>query len=166
MWPLPCPLGRDYYNGDTDQFPGCSRQADTEARTDFLKGKVIKGDNGSSRVPGLPRKEIFFYTSWSLQMAQKRYRLEMGQEQMATQCVAMTVDRFERPQQAGTVPYQTFLGSSRAVTTNKNETCPRPPPKAFETLSPSTVVRTPGHLNSKRRQAQILVLSTPLGIVF
>lgn len=61
MWPLPCPLGRDYYNGDTDQFPGCSRQADTEARTDFLKGKVIKGDNGSSRVPRLPGKEIFLH---------------------------------------------------------------------------------------------------------
>lgn len=99
-------------------------------------------------------------------MAQKRNRLEMGQEQMATQCVAMTVDMFERPQQVGTVPYQTFLGSSRAVTTNRNETCPRTPPKAFETLSPSILVKTPGHVNSKRRPAQILVLSSPLGIVF
>lgn len=164
MWPLPCPLGRDYYNGDTDQFPGCSRQADTEARTDFLKGKVIKGDNGSSRVPGLPGK-IFLHILVPSNGSEEEPSGD-GQEQMATQCVAMTVDRFERPQQAGTVPYQTFLGSSRAVTTNRNETCPRPSPKAFETLSPSTVVRTLGHVNSKRRQAQILVLSTPLGIVF
>lgn len=118
-----------------------SRQADTEARADFLKGEGIKGDNSSYRVPGLllPRKEIF-YTSWSLQTSQKRNRLEMGQEQMATPCVAMTLDTFERPQQAGTVPHQTFLGSSRAMTTNTNETCPSPSPKAFETLSPSTVV--------------------------